>query len=106
MSPTGRGWAEEPGYPEPELAHVPDATVESFAGVANHWLLGRFEPGSVVLDLGCGARTDLLIAAQIVGPTGHVIGVDITPAMLQQARASARGMGLPNTNSHYSPLQS
>jgi arsenite methyltransferase len=62
--PTGRSWAQELGYPEPELSRVPDASVESFAGVANHWDLGRIEPGSVVLDLGCGAGTDLLIAAQ------------------------------------------
>lgn len=44
--PTGRVWAQELDYPEPELARVPDATVESFAGVANHWLLGRARPGS------------------------------------------------------------
>ena len=43
--PTGRAWAQELGYAEPELARVPDATVESFAGVANHWLLGRIDPG-------------------------------------------------------------
>ena len=70
--PTGRAWAQELGYPEPELSRVPDATVESFAGVANHWPLGRIEPGAVVLDLGCGAGTDLLIAAQMSGPTGRV----------------------------------
>ena len=63
--PTGRAWAQELGYPEPELGRVPDATVESFAGVANHWSLGTIEPGAVVLDLGCGAGTDLLIAAQM-----------------------------------------
>ena len=88
--PTGRAWAQELEYPEPELARVPDATVESFAGVANHWLLGRARPGSVVLDLGCGAGTDLLIAAQMTGPTGRVIGVDMTPAMLDRA-ARAHG---------------
>src|SRR5262249_32938987 len=63
--PTGRWWAAELGYPEPALSRIPDETVASFAGVANHWLLGRIEPGSVVLDLGCGAGTDLLIAAQM-----------------------------------------
>ena len=67
--PTGRAWAEELDYPRPELSHVPDATVESFAGVANPWSLGRIEPGSVVLDFGCGAGTDLLIAAQMTGAT-------------------------------------
>src|SRR5262245_38870826 len=60
--PTGRWWAQELGYPEPELSHVPDISVASFAGVANHWRLGRAERGEVVLDLGCGAGTDLLIA--------------------------------------------
>src|SRR4051794_2898554 len=87
--PTGRAWAEELGYPQPELSNVPDATVQSFAGVANPHVLGRIEEGSVVLDLGCGAGTDLLIAAQMAGPRGHVIGVDMTPAMLRLARASA-----------------
>jgi arsenite methyltransferase len=94
--PTGRAWAQELGYPEPELARVPDPTAQSFAGVANHWTLGRVEPGSVVLDLGCGAGTDLLIAAQMTGPTGRVIGVDMTPAMLDRARESAQEMGLEN----------
>ena len=42
--PTGRAWAQELGYPEPELARVPDATVESFAGVANHWRSGGSSP--------------------------------------------------------------
>jgi SAM-dependent methyltransferase len=92
--PTGRAWAEELGYPQPELSRVPDATVESFAGVANHWTLGRVEPGATVLDLGCGAGTDLLIAAQMAGTDGRVIGVDMTSSMLSRAGASARGMGV------------
>jgi arsenite methyltransferase len=92
--PTGRPWAEDLGYPQPELANVPDATVASFAGVANPHSLGRIQEGAVVLDLGCGAGTDLLIAAQMVGASGHVIGVDMTPAMLRVAAASARQMDL------------
>ena len=103
--PTGRGWAQELGYPEPELSRVPDATVESFAGVANHWTLGRIEPGSIVLDLGCGAGTDLLIAAQMVGPQGRVVGVDLTAAMLERAAASAREMGLANVELHESLIE-
>jgi arsenite methyltransferase len=98
--PTGRWWAEELGYPQPELGRVPDATVESFAGVANHWTLGRIEPGAVVLDLGCGAGTDLLIAAQMTGPEGRAIGVDMTPAMQERARESAGAMGLENVELH------
>ena len=104
--PTGRAWAQELGYPEPELARVPDATVESFAGVANHWSLGRIEPGAVVLDLGCGAGTDLLIAAQMAGATGRVIGVDMTSAMLERARVSAGAMGLDNVELHESLIES
>jgi arsenite methyltransferase len=98
--PTGRAWAEELVYPQPELGRVPDATVGSFAGVANHWTLGRIEPGAVVLDLGCGAGTDLLIAAQMTGPEGRVIGVDMTAGMLDCAQASARSMGLANVELH------
>jgi arsenite methyltransferase len=103
--PTGRAWAQELGYPEPELARVPEATVESFAGVANHWTLGRIEPGSVVLDLGCGAGTDLLIAAQMTGPSGRVIGVDMTATMLERARQSAIEIGLGNVELHESLIE-
>jgi arsenite methyltransferase len=104
--PTGRAWAQELAYPEPELARVPDATVESFAGVANHWLLGRIDPGSVVLDLGCGAGTDLLIAAQMTGPAGRAIGVDMTTAMLERARSSAEAMGLEGVELHEALIES
>ena len=104
--PTGRAWAQDLGYPEPELSRVPDATVESFAGVANHWLLGRVDPGSTVLDLGCGAGTDLLIAAQMTGPTGRVIGVDMTASMLDRARASADEMALGNVELHEGLIES
>jgi SAM-dependent methyltransferase len=98
--PTGRSWAQELGYPEPELSRIPDASVKSFAGVANHWALGRVGPGEVVLDLGCGAGTDLLIAAQMTGPSGRAIGVDMTTAMLERTRASASEMGLENVALH------
>jgi arsenite methyltransferase len=103
--PIGRAWAQELGYPEPELSRVPDATVESFAGVANHWLLGPVAPGEVVLDLGCGAGTDLLIAAQMTGPTGRVVGVDMTAPMLERAAASAREMGLGHVELHESLIE-
>lgn len=104
--PTGRAWARELGYPEPELSRVPDDTVASFAGVASHWALGRIDPGATVLDLGCGAGTDLLIAAQMTGPAGRVIGVDMTTAMLERARASAAAMGLDHVELHESLIES
>jgi SAM-dependent methyltransferase len=93
--PTGRAWAEDLGYPQ-ELANVPDAAVESFAGVANPWQLGRLEPGERVLDLGSGAGTDSLVAAQMVGAQGRVTGIDMTPEMLAKARAAAAAMSAAN----------
>ena len=98
--PTGRGWAEALGYPRDELARVPETTAESFAGVANHFSLGSIEAGATVLDLGCGAGTDLLIAAQMTGPTGRAIGIDLTPSMVERARVGAAEMGLTNVEVH------
>jgi SAM-dependent methyltransferase len=98
--PTGRWWAQELLYPEPALSRVPDATVESFAGVANHWTLGSIDPGSVVLDLGSGSGTDLLIAAQMTGGEGRAIGIDMTRAMFDRAASSAWRMGLRNVELH------
>jgi len=106
LFPTGRSWADDLDYPQPELSRVPDATVESFAGVANPFALGRIPRGLTVLDLGCGAGTDLLIAAQMVGPEGRVIGVDMTPAMLERAGRSAREMGLDDVDLHESLIES
>jgi SAM-dependent methyltransferase len=105
LFPTGRAWAEDLGYPS-ELARVPERTVESFAGVANPHSLGRIEPGRVVLDLGCGAGTDLLIAAQMVGPQGRAIGIDMTPTMLARARQSADEIGLGNVELHQGLIES
>ncbi|MBD0328938.1 MAG: methyltransferase domain-containing protein [Thermoleophilia bacterium] len=95
--PTGRSWAEDLAY-APELAAVPETAVESFAGVANPFSLGRLEPGERVLDLGCGAGTDSLVASQMVGPEGRVTGIDMTPEMLAKARAAAAAMGAANVD--------
>jgi arsenite methyltransferase len=70
--------------------------VESFAGVANPWTMGRLEAGARVLDLGSGAGTDSLIVAQMVGPEGRVVGIDMTPQMLAKARAAAAELGAAN----------
>jgi len=93
--PTGRAWADDLGYPA-ELANVPESAAESFAGVANPWTMGRLAAGERVLDLGSGAGTDSLVAAQMVGPAGHVTGIDMTPEMLVRARSAAATMGVAN----------
>jgi len=93
--PTGRAWAEDLGYP-PELANVPEAAAESFAGVANPFSLGRLAAGERVLDLGSGAGTDSLVAAQMVGEHGRVTGVDMTAEMLAKSRGAAAELGVSN----------
>ncbi len=95
--PTGRAWAEDLGYP-PELATVPEAAAESFAGVANPFSLGRLEPGEKIADLGCGAGTDSLVAAEMVGAGGHVTGIDMTPEMLAKARTAVEELGAENVD--------
>jgi arsenite methyltransferase len=94
--PTGRAWALDLGYPPDLLARVPEAAAESFAGVANPFALGTLERGEVVLDLGSGAGTDSLVAAQMVGPQGDVTGLDMTPEMLAKAQAAAAEMEAAN----------
>jgi arsenite methyltransferase len=91
--PTGRAWAEDLGYPAEQLARVPEAAVESFAGVANPFSLGGLAPGEHVLDIGSGAGTDSLVAAQMVGQQGRVVGIDMTPEMLAKARGAAEEAG-------------
>jgi arsenite methyltransferase len=94
--PTGRAWALDLGYPAGLLARVPDQAAESFAGVANPFVLGELNPGERVLDVGSGAGTDSLVAAQMVGPEGSVTGIDMTPEMLAKARAAASEMDAEN----------
>src|SRR5919198_2697550 len=97
-SPTGRAWAADLGYPPDLLARVPELAAECFAGVANPFSLGTLAPGELVLDVGSGAGTDSLVAAQMVGPEGRVTGIDMTPEMLAKARTAAAEMGVANVD--------
>lgn len=93
---TGRRLAAILAYDEEWLDGVPEATIASFAGTGNPFSLGRLIPGEHVVDVGCGAGIDSVIAARMVGPTGSVVGVDMTPAMLEKARAGAKEAELHN----------
>ena len=94
--PTGRAWAQDLEYPADLLTRVPESSCESFAGVANPFSMGALQPGEDVLDVGCGAGMDTLIAAQMVGRDGSVTGIDMTTAMVAKARGSVAVMGLGN----------
>jgi arsenite methyltransferase len=94
--PTGRAWILDLGYPPELVARLPEAAAQSFAGVANPFALGSLEPGEVVLDVGSGAGSDSLVAAQMVGAEGRVTGVDMTPEMLAKAKAAAVEMEATN----------
>jgi len=93
---TGREAARQVGYDEAIIEDIPDAVIASFAGVANPFHFGLPKPGETVLDIGSGAGVDAIIAAIAVGPEGRVIGVDMTPEMLDAARRNAERMGLGN----------
>ncbi len=93
---TGRRLAELLGYREDWLAAVPPDALASFAGTGNPLLAGDIELGNRVVDVGCGAGLDTMIAARQAGPTGRVIGIDMTPAMLARAESAAAAAGYTN----------
>ncbi len=90
----GRPLAKILEYSDDLLEGLPEAAVESFAGVGNPFSLGKIAPGETVLDIGSGSGFDCFIAAKMVGPTGKVIGVDMTDAMLEKSRETADALGL------------
>ena len=90
----GRPLAKILEYSDDLLEGLPEAAVESFAGVGNPFSLGKIAPGETVLDIGSGSGFDCFIAAKMVGPTGKVIGIDMTDAMLKKSRETADALGL------------
>jgi SAM-dependent methyltransferase len=86
---TGRPLTEIVGYAPAWLEGVPETAIAAFAGTGNPFAMGELQPGEKVVDVGSGGGIDSLIAANMVGAEGQVVGVDMTPAMLERARAAA-----------------
>jgi len=98
--PVGRQFAESVGYPRDVLDGLPKQCAEAFAGVSNLGITAEIPEGSAVLDLGCGAGLDALIAAKRTGPNGNVIGVDFSEPMIARARSAAADAQLRNIEFH------
>jgi SAM-dependent methyltransferase len=93
---TGRRLTQIVGYKDEWLTGVSERAIETFAGTGNPFAMGELREGERVVDVGSGGGIDSLVAARMVGPTGRVVGVDMTPAMLERARAAAAESGLEN----------
>jgi arsenite methyltransferase len=93
---TSRPLASLLGYHEDWLEGLPEGSIASFADMGNPFRIGLLQPGERVVDIGCGAGLDSLIAARMVGPAGQVIDVDMTRAMLEVASKSVSEMGAGN----------
>lgn len=96
--PTGRKGLETLNYDEDLIQKLPDAVASSYCGVGNPFSLGRINPGEQVLDIGCGAGVDAILAAMMVGTAGSVTGLDMVPQMIAQAEINLRMMNHKNVN--------
>jgi arsenite methyltransferase len=98
-----RAVAEAFGYSPEELASIP-AEANMGLSCGNPTAFARLRPGETVVDLGCGGGLDVLLAAPKVGPTGKAIGIDMTPEMIDRAKANASRQGLPNVEFHLATI--
>jgi len=93
---TGRTLTRIVGYKNEWFKGVPESAIESFAGTGNPFAMGELACGEKVVDIGSGGGIDSLVAARMVGSDGKVVGIDMTPAMLDRARAAAAESGIGN----------
>jgi len=98
--PTGPTSAKKLGYDPAVIDGLPAVVTESFAGVGNPLGLGELRAGDTVLDIGCGAGMDSILAARNIGPSGQVVGVDMTEEMAVKARQNAVAAGITNVAFH------
>jgi len=103
--PTGRAGLEKLKYDAAIVAELPEAVIGSFCGVGNPFSLGEIAPGSRVLDIGCGAGVDALVASKVVESSGEVMGIDITPEMIQRAEVNKKEIGAENVVFQLSRVQ-
>jgi len=94
--PTGKAGMELQGYSQELINNFPPEVLAAFCGVGNPFSLGPVDPGAAVLDIGCGAGLDSLTAGHLAGPDGRVVGLDVTEAMIERARAHQARLGLAN----------
>jgi arsenite methyltransferase len=96
--PTGAPALRKLGYEEAILRLLPESVQAAYCGVGNPFSLGAIDLGMAVIDIGCGAGVDTLIAAMIVGPGGNAVGIDMTPEMIDRANLNLNQMKLPNVS--------
>ena len=94
--PTGRAGLEALDYDPGLIRALPEAVIASYCGAGNPFSLGPINEGIGVLDIGCGAGVDTILAAMMTGPSGKAVGVDIVPEMLQRAEENLKMTDLKN----------
>jgi SAM-dependent methyltransferase len=96
LYPTGRKGLDALGYDPAFVGPLPEAVASSYCGVGNPFALGGIHAGESVLDFGCGAGVDAILAAMMAGPTGFVVGIDIVPEMIARAKVNLKTMAIDN----------
>ena len=94
--PVGAAFAHELGYPRKLLDRIPGESIDAFSGVSNVSIQAPLREGAFILDVGCGAGLDSLVAAERVGSSGRVVGIDFSASMLNRASRSAQACGHDN----------